>query len=165
MVTTSALANFPFARHQDIEKALNVSVGFDSMFDRFFGDLGTIHHSINNSGGFPPYNLKRDGHKYLIEMAIAGFSKDDITVHVENGVLTVSSNDKKEINEESHEFVHQGIARRSFKRSWTIADDVEVQSADLVDGLLTIELEQILPDYKKPREIPIGGKTKRAIKG
>jgi molecular chaperone IbpA len=163
MVTTSALANFPFARPQDIERALNVSVGFDGMFNRLFDDLGTVHHSIN-SGGFPPYNLKKDGYKYLIEMAVAGFSKDDISVHVENGVLTVSSNEKQTINE-SHEFVHQGIATRTFKRSWTIADDVEIKDADLVDGMLTIHLEQIIPDYKKPREIPIGGKARKVIKG
>ena len=63
-------------------------VGFDGIFNRLFDDLGTVHHSIN-SGGFPPYNLKKDGYKYLIEMAVAGFSKDDISVHVYNKLASL----------------------------------------------------------------------------
>jgi molecular chaperone IbpA len=80
------------------------------------------------------------------------------------GIMSIANQNASD-SHESHEFVHQGIATRTFKRSWTIADDVEIKDADLVDGMLTIHLEQIIPDYKKPREIPIGGKARKAIKG
>ena len=104
---------------------------------------------------FPPYNLRKDGDNvYVIELAVAGFSKDDIRVHLEDGVLTVESKDSKDNNEK--EYVHQGIAKRSFKKSWTLSDDIEVKHADLIDGMLTIELEKIFPEGKEPREIPIG---------
>jgi molecular chaperone IbpA len=131
----------------------NVTVGFDRMFDALTRDWGEVQHSMNTN--FPPYNLRRDGdNKYVIELAVAGFSKDDIKVHLENGVLSVESKDS--INNDDKEYVHQGIAKRSFKRSWTLSDDIEVKHADLIDGMLTIELEKIFPEGKEPREIPIG---------
>ena len=90
----------------------------------------------------------------IINKKVQGFSKDDIRVHLEDGVLTVESKDSKDDNDK--EYVHQGIAKRSFKKSWTLSDDIEVKHADLIDGMLTIELEKIFPEGKEPREIPIG---------
>jgi len=149
MVTTRALTNFQFPK-----ELYNVTVGFDRMFDSLLRDWGEVHNSMNTN--FPPYNLRKDGDlKYVIELAVAGFSKDDIKVHLEDGVLTVESTDSK-TDDDDREYVHQGIAKRSFKRSWTLSDDIEVKHADLIDGMLTIELEKIFPEGKEPREIPIG---------
>jgi molecular chaperone IbpA len=150
--------NFPNYR-EDMERVLNFTVGFDSMIDRLFGDVSTTHHSVNSSGGFPPYNVRKDKNEYIIEMAVAGFSKNDLGVHVEDGVLSVSTkNEKKDVSPEDS-YVYRGIAERSFKRSWTLSDDVVVKHADLIDGMLTISLEKIVPEEKRPREIPISTRT------
>ena len=151
VTTTRALAdNFKYNFPKEL---YNVTVGFDRMFDALSRDWGSVHNSMNTN--FPPYNLSKDGeNKYVIELAVAGFSKDDIKVHLEDGVLAVESRDSKE--DDDKEYVHQGIAKRSFKKSWTLSDDIEVKHADLLDGMLTIELEKIFPEGKEPREIPIG---------
>ena len=88
-----------------------------------------------------------------MELAVAGFSKGDITVDYADNTLTIES--KKETKEEEDKFIHKGISKRYFKRSFTIADDVVVYGAELKDGLLTIELEKILPEGKKPKTIEI----------
>ena len=93
-------------------------------------------------------------------MAVAGFSKDDIEAELKDGVLTVSSKNEKE----EGEYLHRGIAKRSFSKSFTLADDMVIQSADLVNGMLTIILERIIPEEKKPRIIEIGQSTKTKIK-
>ena len=151
VTTTRALAdNFKYNFPKEL---YNVTVGFDRMFDALSRDWGSVHNSMNTN--FPPYNLSKDGeNKYVIELAVAGFSKDDIKVHLEDGVLAVESRDSKE--DDDKEYVHQGIAKRSFKKSWTLSDDIEVKHADLIDGMLTIELQKIFPEGKEPREIPIG---------
>ena len=129
------------------------SIGFDDMFDQFESMLG--NGNLTMQSNYPPYNIRKTGKdNYSIEVALAGFSKDDIKVHLEDGVLTVESTDSK--TDDDREYVHQGIAKRSFKRSWTLSDDIEVKHADLIDGMLTIELEKIFPEGKEPREIPIG---------
>ena len=144
------MSNFHFPK-----ELYNVTVGFDRMFDAITRDYASLNNSINQNSNFPPYNLRKDGdNKYVIEMAVAGFSKDDIKVHLEDGVLSVESRDSK--NNDDTEYVHQGIAKRSFKKSWTLSDDIEVKHADLMDGMLIIELEKIFPEGKEPREIPIG---------
>ena len=144
------------ARHsaftpQDIQKMMGFSVGFDSVFDRFF-DMDT-----NREQGYPPYNIRKvNDLQYVIELAIAGFSKDDIEVELTDGLLAIRSKDRKEEEEDSDSFVHKGIARRSFSRTYTLSDDVIVKGADLKDGMLIINLERVIPDEKKPRLIQIG---------
>ena len=146
------------ARHsaftpQDLQKMMGFSVGFDSIFDRFF-DMDTTRDS-----GYPPYNIRKINEaQYVIEIALAGFSKDDIEVELTEGTLTVRSKKLEEQMELDSEdsYVHKGIAKRSFLRCWTLSDDMFVRGADLKDGMLIISLEKVIPDEKKPRLINIG---------
>ena len=148
---------FTLARHsaftpQDLQKMMGFSVGFDSIFDRFF-DMDTTRDS-----GYPPYNIRKINEaQYVIEIALAGFSKEDIEIEVTEGSLAVRSKKEEETNGDDS-FVHKGIAKRSFLRSWTLSDDIIVKGADLKDGLLIIDLEKVIPDAKKPRLIQIGSK-------
>ena len=149
---------FTLARHsaftpQDLQKMMGFSVGFDSIFDRFF-DMDTTRDS-----GYPPYNIRKINEaQYVIEIALAGFSKDDIEVELTEGTLTVRSKKLEEQTELDSEdsYVHKGIAKRSFLRCWTLSDDMFVRGADLKDGMLIISLEKVIPDEKKPRLINIG---------
>ena len=126
------------------------TIGFDEIFDTF----ETLSTSNTFSNSYPPYDIvKVDDYKYNVELAVAGFSKGDITVDYADNTLTIES--KKETKEEEDKFIHKGISKRYFKRSFTIADDVVVNGAELKDGLLTIELEKILPEGKKPKTIEI----------
>ena len=108
---------------------------------------------------FPHYNIvKQDKNKYDIEIALAGYNKKDINVNLEDGVLSIESkkDEKKETKVDSEgEILHKGIAKRYFKKSFTIAEDVEVKGAELKDGLLRVSLERIVPEHKKPRTISI----------
>ena len=143
----------------DMEKALGFTVGFDSMFERVFGALDQTNPSRQ---GYPPYNIRKDGDtKYFIEMAVAGFSEDDLEVQVKEGILSVKSkHDDQKQAEKEESYVHRGIAKRVFERNWTLSDDVIVRGCELINGLLTVELERVVPDEKKPRIIPIGNKIK-----
>ena len=126
------------------------TIGFDDVFDTF----ETLSTSNTFSNSYPPYDIvKVDDYKYNVELAVAGFSKGDIKVDYADNTLTIES--KKETKEEEDKFIHKGISKRYFKRSFTIADDVVVNGAELKDGLLTIELEKILPEGKKPKTIEI----------
>ena len=131
------------------------SIGFDDMFDQFESMLG--NGSLGVQTNYPPYNIRKAGKdKYAIEVAIAGFSKDDVEVEYEDNLLTVKTKDVKRTEEkEGDEVIHRGISQRSFARSFTIADDVKVNGAELKDGLLTISCEKIIPEIKKKRLIEI----------
>ena len=148
---------FTLARHsaftpQDLQKMMGFSVGFDSIFDRFF-DM-----DLTRDSGYPPYNIRKINEaQYVIEIALAGFSKEDIEVEVTEGNLAIRSKEEKETDEDDS-FVHKGIAKRSFLRSFTLSDDIIVKGADLKDGMLIINLEKVIPDEKKPRLIQIGSK-------
>ena len=131
-----------------------LSVGFDDMFDQFESMLGNGGVVQSN---YPPYNIRKAGKdKYAIEVAVAGFNKDDVEVEYEDNLLTVKTKDVKRTEEkEGDEVIHRGISQRSFARSFTIADDVKVNGAELKDGLLTISCEKIIPEMKKKRLIEI----------
>ncbi len=139
----------------DMEKALGFTVGFDSMFDRLFGALD---HTNPSHQGYPPYNIRKDGDtKYFIEMAVAGFSEDDLEVELKEGVLSIQSkHDDHKQAEEEESYVHRGIAKRTFKRNFTLSDDVVVKGCELINGMLKVELEKVIPEEKKARTIPIG---------
>ena len=123
-------------------------------FDRVFDTLNRYVDNNVNSTGFPPYNIQKVGDfKYQIDMALAGFSKDDIEVEVADGTLSVRS-DKKEEPEDEHTY-HRGISYRKFERKFTLAADLVVNGAKLENGMLTIDLERIVPDEKKPRLISV----------
>ena len=131
------------------------SIGFDDMFDQFESMLG--NGSLGVQTNYPPYNIRKAGKdNFLIEIAIAGFNKDDVEVEYEDNLLTVKTKDVKRTEEkEGDEVIHRGISQRSFARSFTIADDVKVNGAELKDGLLTISCEKIIPVMKKKRLIEI----------
>jgi molecular chaperone IbpA len=134
-------------------------VGYDNIFDNFermFDDEFFMNSvpSVN----YPPYNIVKTGeYTYNVEVALAGFSRDDINVEYADGMLTIKSNDKKEAQETDKDgnVIHKGISKRYFSKSFTIADDVEVKGAELKDGLLKVSLERIVPENKKPRTIEI----------
>ena len=144
-MTTSTLSLF--------NKLRPVSVGFDSVFDHFesiFNDSPSLHTN------YPPYDIvKTDEHSYVIELAVAGFSKKDISVTVENGVLTVESDREGNTKNSGQEIIHRGISKRYFKKSFSISDDVEIRGAELNDGLLRISMEKIIPESRKRKEISI----------
>ena len=131
------------------------SIGFDDMFDQFESMLG--NGSLGVQTNYPPYNIRKAGKdKYAIEVAVAGFNKDDVEVEYEDNLLTIKTKDVKRTEEkEGDEVIHRGISQRSFARSFTIADDVKVNGAELKDGLLTISCEKIIPEIKKKRLIEI----------
>ena len=131
------------------------SIGFDDMFDQFESMLG--NGSLGVQTNYPPYNIRKAGKdKYAIEVAVAGFNKDDVEVEYEDNLLTIKTKDVKRTDEKKgDEVIHRGISQRSFARSFTIADDVKVNGADLKDGLLTISCEKIIPEIKKKRLIEI----------
>ena len=132
------------------------SIGFDDMFDQFESMLGNGGMTQSN---YPPYNIRKAGagkDKYAIELAVAGFGKDDVEVEFEDNLLTVKTKKvDKTVEKDGNEIIHQGISQRSFSRSFTIADDVKVDGAELKDGLLTINCEKIVPEQKKKKLIPI----------
>jgi len=134
-----------------------VTVGFDNVFDHFERMFDEDFTSFN-APTFPFYNIVKQGkNKFAIELALAGYSKDDIEVNLEDGVLSIKSKKEEKTDEkdEDGEIIHKGIAKRYFSKSFTIADDVEVKGAELKDGLLTVSLERIIPESKKAREITV----------
>ena len=132
------------------------SIGFDDMFDQFESMLG--NGGMPMQSNYPPYNIRKTGKdNYSIEVALAGFNKKDVEVEFEDNILTVRTKqlNKSEDQNVDGEIIHKGISQRQFARSFTIADDVKVNVAELKDGLLTIACERILPDHKKKRLIDI----------
>jgi len=131
------------------------SIGFDDMFDQFESMLGGNGVSVQSN--YPPYNIRKAGKdKYAIEVALAGFNKNDVEVEYEDNLLTVKTKQVKSAEQKNgDEIIHRGISQRSFARSFTIADDVKVGGAELKDGLLTISCEKIVPEAKKKRLIEI----------
>ena len=127
------------------------SVGFDELFDHF---NNTLEYTVKQQTSYPPYNINKiDDLNFQVEMALAGFSKKDIEVKYADNQLTIKSVDSDDTDEK--DVIHRGISKRKFSRSFTLADDVVVNGAELKDGMLMVELEKIVPDSKKPRTIDI----------
>ena len=144
------LAPFTSLTPQDFQKRMASSIGLDSVFDSFF------NMDVSRDTGYPPYNIRKiNDYQYVIEMALAGFSKDDIEVELTDGNLAVRSKENTD-KDDNDSFVHKGIAKRSFMRQFSLSDDIVVKGADLKDGLLVIDLERVIPEEKKPRLIQIG---------
>ena len=147
MVTTRALSLF-----DNFNQLTPYAVGFDRVFDQ-------LNRYVDNnvtSTGFPPYNIRKEGdNNYVIEMALAGFGKEDIEVEVADSTLSVRST-KKPLNEDvasNDDTVYRGISYRKFDRKFTLAEDVVVKTAKLENGMLILELERVVPEAKKPRLI------------
>ena len=128
-----------------------ISIGFDDVFDHFEKMFDSDFSAVN----YPPYNIVKTGpEKYDIEVALAGYSKDDIRVDYSENQLTIKSVKEDKKGEEDG-VLHKGIAKRFFSRTFTIADDVEVKDAELKDGLLKVSLKRIVPEGKEARQINI----------
>ena len=135
----------------------NTTLGFDKFFDDVEKLLSMdVQKTVSN---FPPHNIiKLDESRYIVELAIAGFAKDEIEISVEDGKLTVKGERKEK--ETEVQYIHRGIGTRSFTKTLTIADTIEVKGAEFKDGILRIGLENIIPEHKKPRKIEIGSELK-----
>ena len=123
-------------------------------FENFIRDVEKILDSEVKQSTFPPHNIiKADDNKYVVELAVAGFAKEEIDIQVQEGNLTIKGekNDKDESN-----YLHRGIGTRSFTKVITIADTIEVRGAEIKDGILRVGLENVIPEHKKPRKIEIG---------
>ena len=144
MVTGNTLSLF----NENFNKLTPYAVGFDHVFD-------TLNRYVDNqqAQGFPPYNIRKEGdYHYVIEMALAGFGKEDIQVEIVENTLSVRS--IKE-NSEDEDTQYRGISFRRFERKFTLADDLVVNNANLENGMLYIDLERIVPEEKKPRLIEV----------
>ena len=144
MVTSNALSLF-----DNFNKLTPYAVGFDRVFDT----LNRYAGSEVQSTGLPPYNIRKEGeYNYVIEMALAGFGKEDIQVEVAESTLSIRS--VKE-NPKDDATQYRGISYRRFERKFTLADDLVVNSANLENGMLYIDLERVVPEEKKPRLIEV----------
>ena len=124
-------------------------IGFDHIFDQ----LENIHKHAKDT--YPPHNVvKDDEFKFCLELAVAGFKQDHIDIEVKDHVLTITGDRPQRRDQNS--YVHKGISARKFKKSYRLSEYTEVTGADMTDGILTVRLEVILPEEKRPRKIEIG---------
>jgi molecular chaperone IbpA len=147
MTNTLTLRSF------DIPSIHKFAVGFDSMFD----ELMRVSSQQGNQN-YPPYNIvKHDENKFVIELAVAGFREGDVTVTVEKNQLTIVGEQIESLDEleKNYEYLHRGISSRSFNRTFTLADHVEVTGATVSNGILAITLERQIPEELKPKKIAI----------
>jgi molecular chaperone IbpA len=122
-------------------------------YERIFNELDNFYNDNRHSSGYPPYDMRKDGEfNFIIEIALAGFNKDDIEVMVSDNILSIKSLKENK----TEDAIHKGISYRKFTRKFSLAEDIIVNSADLKNGLLTIKLERVIPEEKKPRKIKIG---------
>ncbi|NDB64810.1 MAG: heat-shock protein Hsp20 [Euryarchaeota archaeon] len=137
--------------HLDLQPIYRNSIGVDRLFDTI---LGNIEHA--SSSNYPPYNiLKKDDDNYIIEVAVAGFDEGEIDVTTHDGVLTIKG-EKADVSERpTMDYLHQGIGTRKFERVFNLSDYVEVVSASVANGILSVELERNVPDSMKPKTIAI----------
>lgn len=139
----------------DLTPLYRNSVGFDRMAALLDNALRTD----SSSQGYPPYNIEvLEENRYSISLAVAGFAEDDLDINVEKGVLTVRG---KKADDGDKNYLHRGIANRAFERKFNLADYIEVTSADLVNGLLTISLLKEIPEAMKPKSIAINQSNSR----
>ena len=125
----------------------NSFIGFDTLFD----DMYRLQN-IDRGSGYPPYNMTKKENTYELKMAVAGISKEDLDVVREKNILTIKGSS---IDDSKDETIYKGIANRNFKRSFNLADDIEIKDAKLKDGMLTIKMERIVPEEDKPVAIKI----------
>lgn len=125
-------------------------IGFDEV-KRLFDEGASC---VTKNALYPPYNIRKVGdNEYVIELAVAGFGKNDITVTFEDGTLKIVG--KSSLNADLESYLHKGVAGRDFFKNFALTNDVEIKSADLTNGMLRVWLERLIPDHAKPRQIPI----------
>jgi molecular chaperone IbpA len=147
----NALTRFDTTALNQLNKAL---IGFDRMFN-------TAETRFQNGTNYPPYNIiKRSDNSYEIEIAVAGFSLDDIDVEINQNELIIRGQRKQEETTDEVEYLHRGLAYREFQKSFTLAEHMEVGEAVIQDGVLSIKITRIIPEALKPRKIQVLGFTK-----
>ena len=126
-------------------------VGFDDQFSR----IAKIHDDMTkNIPNYPPYNIKKTGdNTYVVEVAVAGFAKQDIEIELVDGKMLIKGNVQS--NEAEDNFLFKGIANRAFTRTFALDDQIEVQNAEMFNGMLKVFLERIIPEHKKPKKIEV----------
>ena len=131
-------------------------VGFDEQFNR----IAKMHDDLTkNIPNYPPYNIKKTGDTtYVIELAVAGFAKQDIEIDLEDNKMVIKGNVQNDDNADS--FLFKGIAARNFTRTFALDDQVEVKNAEMINGMLQVFLERIIPEHKKPKKIEVKESTR-----
>ncbi|MGE3366767.1 MAG: Hsp20 family protein [Rhizobiaceae bacterium] len=138
-------------RNYDFSTFSRSSVGFEPLFNL----INEAQKRLTDEGGFPPYDIiRKDDTSYIIRLAAAGFSKDELTITARQNLLSVSGQRKAD---EKRQYLYEGISARSFERQFSLADHVEIRGATYEDGILEIELRQEVPEAAKPRKIAING--------
>ena len=130
-------------------------VGFDDQFQR----LARMHDDLaKNIPNYPPYNIKKvDDNKYVIEMALAGFTKTDIEIELNGDMLSIKNSTASDDKDSFDSFMFKGISNRAFTRAFTLGDNIEVQNAEMLNGMLRVFLEKVIPEHKKPKKIEVSG--------
>jgi len=136
---------------QDVFKDFDkVFVGFDEQFQRF----QTLHDDLTkNIPNYPPFNVRKNGNTYTIEIAVAGFAQNEIDITIDGGKLIVKGNVESKEAEEN--FLFKGISNRAFTRAWAIGDQYEVKDAELFNGMLKIALDKLVPEVPKAKKVPV----------
>jgi len=138
-------------RNYDFSSFSHSSVGFEPLFNL----IDEAQKRFEEEGGFPPYDIiRKDETTFMIRLAVAGFSKDELNITAKQNLLTLSGQRKAD---EKRQYLHEGISGRSFERQFSLADHVQVRSASCENGILEIELRQIIPEAAKPRKLAING--------
>ncbi|MCC7305073.1 MAG: Hsp20 family protein [Alphaproteobacteria bacterium] len=146
---TNLVSFSPLMRH---------TVGFDRFNDLFESLMNTGEERFDN---YPPYNIEKTAEdRYRITLAVAGFGDNDIDITVQDDTLKISGRIEQKTEDSGTHYLHRGIAARAFERSFRLADHIQVEEAGLKDGLLTVSLKREVPEEKKPRMIPVNGKSK-----
>ena len=140
---------------KDVDAIFNAanrySIGFDDLFERFYA-----YGTGTPKGQYPPYNIvKESAEKWRLELALAGWSADQVEVSTEQNVLLVKSKEQ-DPNTKEEQYVHRGVASRTFARGFNLSDDVELGKVSFVNGMLTIELQKVIPEHQKRRVYDIG---------
>jgi len=138
-------------RAKDFAPFYQNSVGIDQLFDNL---LSTVN--VNTQSNYPPYNIiKKDDNNYRIEVAVAGFSEGDIKVTIEQNVLMIEAAKLEEVEDTTEDYVHRGISSRKFSRTFNLAEHIEVKSAKVENGILSLVLEREIPEQLMPKSIEI----------
>tara|TARA_B100000700_G_scaffold330199_1_gene455209 strand:+ start:9325 stop:9810 length:486 start_codon:yes stop_codon:yes gene_type:complete len=144
--------------HNIFDPFRSTAIGFDSMFET----LASVGHNTSQQG-YPPYNIiKHDDDRFSIELAVAGFSKEELDVEVKENKVTITG-EKNPTEEEARDYVHKGIGTRRFQKAFSVAEFVEVEGADLVDGVLVIDFVRLIPEQLKPRKVVLGSSKKTLL--
>jgi len=138
-------------------------VGYDDQFNR----MAKMHDDLTKSiPNYPPYNIKKTGDTtYVIELAVAGFARQDIEIELADGKMLIKGNVKSDDADNVENFLFKGIANRSFTRAFALDDQIEVKDAEMLNGMLQVFLERIIPEHKKPKKVEVKEKSPTKSKG